>query len=243
MTVWINPAMGLPNYGGGDHAPTSAMGDSDGGNAGPAGGVPGEAPSDRMGRRLSPLAPLLRVLAAWGAILLGGSSLMLTGQLDWWGLYGERAVFATALGAAAFVVWYLGERSEAERRACWASIACALLALALFPAGTRLQFNAAVGLVHLGLCWQLLAWAAVARKAQKRGLWIIAAAVAVEALVIMPLAQLTAPDVACATGSRLACLYDAWVALALPALVTLLLALCWLNPILNALNGRRFGGR
>ena len=215
--------MAIPSQGGGDHAQTGPMG------------------GDR--RRERQIAPLIRVLAAWGAIFLAGSSLMLTGQLDWWGYYGERVVHAIALGAAGVIVWGLGERSGAERRACWAMLAFSLLALALAPGpGMRLEFNAAVALVHLGLCWQLLAWALVARKAQKHGLWIIAAGVAIEALVVMPLAQFMDVDAVCSTGSRLSCFYGAWVAVALPLLITLALIIGWLKPIERRLRDGR-GGR
>jgi hypothetical protein len=185
--------------------------------------------------RFRPLGPLYRVAAAWAALLLSGLSLSLTGQLDWGGLYGERAVFAVALGAAGFALWGLGERTNNERYACWMTLASSLLALALFPAGTRIEFNSGVWLVHLGLCWQLLAWARAARKAQARGLWIMAAGIAAEAFVAMPLAQFVDIDAVCATGSRMACFYGAYGAMALPAAVTVALVFLWLNPIDAAL--------
>jgi hypothetical protein len=192
----------------------------------------------RLGLWRGALGPLYRVAAAWGALLLSGLSLSLTGQLDWGGLYGERAVFAVALGAAGFALWCLGERTNNERHACWMTLASSLVALALFPAGSRIEFNSGVWLVHLGLCWQLVAWAMAARKAQARGLWIMAGGIATEAFVAMPLAQFVDMESACATGTRMACLYGAYGAMALPAAVTLALIVLWLNPIETALRKR-----
>ncbi len=191
----------------------------------------------RLGMEGRPLAPLFRAVAAWLALLVSGSSAALTGQLDWYGLYGERAVSAAALGIAGLALWYLGNRSDNERRAYWATLAASLLALALFPAGTRLEFAGGIWLVHLGLCWQLFAWAMAAHKTQRRGLLIMLGGIAAEAFVVMPVAQFMDMEAVCSTGTRLACLYDGWVAMALPAAVTLALLLLWLRPIERGLRG------
>lgn len=176
------------------------------------------------------------------ALLVSGASLALTGEFDLAGLYGERFVFAIELGAAGFALWGLGEMSGRERHACWFTLASAALSLALFPGGSRLEFYGAVWLVHIGLCWQLFAWARVARKAQARGLWIMLAGMACETFVILPIGQLTDVDAACVTagiGTRLTCLTGSgYVAMGLPALITVLLILFWLNPIERALRGR-----
>jgi hypothetical protein len=139
------------------------------------------------------------------------------------------------LGAAGFALWCLGERTNNERHACWMTLACSLLALALFPAGSRIEYNSGVWLTHLGLCWQLIAWAMAAHKAQARGLWIMAAGIAAEAFVAMPLAQFVDVEAVCATGTRMACLYGAYGAMALPAAVTVALIVLWLAPIETAL--------
>lgn len=190
-----------------------------------------------------PLGPVLHVTAACVALLVSGLSLSLTGQLDWGpGLYGERAVFAVALGAAGYALWLLGARTPSERRACWATLAASLLALGLFPAGSRLEFNAAILGVHLGLCWQLLAWAGAARKAPKLGLWILAAGMAVECVNII-VSQLAGIGITCSTATMAACLSGPFAPAIVPCLMLIALVLLWLNPIMRALDGRRLDGR
>lgn len=231
--------MGLSSTRGDDHAQTTAMGGHGRGGPGDTRRVPREAEPSGLGRRERPLNSICRVIVAWLALLLGGSSLMLTGQLDWWGLYGERAVFVLALAAASFTLWWLGERTSAERVACRAGLALCLVAFLLFPAGTRLQFNLiGIAPVHLALCAQLGAWDLASGRAARRGLWIIAGGMAIEALLVIPAAQLVAPDAVCATGTMLACLDGPFVAIMLPAAVTAALILCWLNPMAAALRGR-----
>ena len=85
---------------------------------------------------------------------------------------------------------------------------------------------------------QLGAWALASGRAARRGLWIIAGGMAIEALLVIPAAQLVAPDAVCATGTMLACLDGPFVAIMLPAAVTAALILCWLNPMAAALRGR-----
>ena len=186
-----------------------------------------------------PLHDLFRAALAWPLLAVTGSSLFLTGQLDWGpGVYGERAVFAAALGLSSCGLWWLGARSWAERTACGATLVLSATALALFIDTDRLQFNALIWLIHLGLCWQLVAWARQARKTPAKGLWIMAGGLAFEALVFIPVAQFTDPAAVCLTGSRLACVYDSYVAVALIGLITVLLVMLWLNPVAAAFRGR-----
>jgi hypothetical protein len=188
----------------------------------------------RLGLRRTPLTP---VVCAWRALLVRGCSLALTGNLDWSGLHGEKAVHATALGAAGFVLWGLGARTELERAACWITLACALFALGMFPFASRLGFYSAVWLIHCGLCLQLAAWLVAARKAQRWGLFIILGGMLIETVGILPLAQLQEVSAVCAalSGMRLTCVAgSATEAMALPAAITLLLAL-WLTLIERAL--------
>ncbi len=182
--------------------------------------------------------PLTRIALAWGALLTSGLSLALTGELDWYGLYGERAVFAAALGAAGVALWYLGERSDLERHTCWGTLAAMVLALALFPFASRVEFYSGVWLIHVGLCAQLFAWAAVARKAQRTGLVIMLGGMLIETLGILPAAQFDEVDTACVAGMRLTCMAGPYVAMALPGGVTAALIVLWLTPIETAVRDR-----
>lgn len=185
-----------------------------------------------------PLHDLFRAALAWPLLAVTGSSLFLTGQLDWGpGVYGERAVFAAALGLSSCGLWWLGERTGQERLAGHVTLAASGVAVAAFVDADRLQFNALIWLIHLGLCWQLVAWASAARKTQAKGLWIMAGGLAFEALVVIPVAQFTDPAAVCLTGSRLACVYDSYVAVAMVGLITVLLVWLWLNPIEAAVRG------
>jgi len=240
--------MGNPTIGGDDHAQTGPVGSDRWQHTGPTRGVSGEAEADRP-RRGNPLAPLWRVcgaLFAW----LGGLVAAFTGQLDWTiaghAMAGERFVFVLAVAGAAAAFWWLGERTEHERRACRFSLLAALVAFIAAPISFAhlspgwWAHQVPVWLLHVGLCLQLAAWASVARKAQRRGLWILFAGAACEAFVIFPIAQFKAVDAACTAGMRMTCEYGAFVAVALPAAaVTLALVLFWLNPIERGLRGRR----
>lgn len=226
MTTWANEPYLAAKTGGQGHEP-SHVGRR-------------RYPGADLGVRRKPLAPILCVGAAWGALLLSGLSLALTGEFSIGPLYGERMVFAAALGAASFALWGLGERTQAERIACLATLACSLLALALFPAGSRLEFYGAIGLVHAGLCAQLAAWAIAARKTQRVGLLIILAGMAAETFVILPIAQLRDVAADCTAGMRATCIAGSpFVGIALPLLITLALVLLWLRPLERRLRSGR----
>jgi hypothetical protein len=232
LTLWLNEPY-LRAKGGYGHDQTHVVGDTSG----------GVQPS--LGLRNEIARPVI----AWLVLLACGISAALTGQLDWTFLghpvAGERFPFAAGLGISSFALWMLGDRSGSERRACWFTLATAALAFVLAPISFEhlsagwWTYQTPVWLGHVGLCAQLLAWSAAARKPQKLGLRIMAAGLACEAFVILPVAWFVDVDAACKAGMAMTCATgSATVALALPAAVTLALVFLWLNPIETAVRGR-----
>jgi len=244
--------MGLPNRGEGANAQTTAMGGDRGRYPGADRVVQGQGAADRMGRR----NPLIRALVAWLALVVTGLIAAFTGQLDWvWfghPVAGERFPFVAGLALSAWVIGRLGRGSEPERRARNATLASVTMALLTAPIdfhhlslGWQAHQIAVFG-AHVGLCAQLLAWQAAARKAQgieTRGVAIMAAGMAIEAFGIFPVGQLANVDAACDAGMVLTCVSGSpFVAIALPLLITLALVLLWLRPLERRLHRGR-GGR
>ena len=236
MTALASRAQPPPNDRGGHDAQTHHRGF---GRSGSSGG------SGRLGRGDQPLAPVNRALVAWIILLAAGLAPALTGELTWHvagrELYGERFVFVGALLVASFALWTLGRRSDLERVATiWALLAGVL---AFVSAGyPRAVHQPCVWLLHLCMVLQLAAWWWAAG-IERRGVLIMAAGMAVETFLIFPLAQLAASDPACTAGMRLTCVGGSpFVAMAVPALVTLALVWWWLDPLMQRLGGGRFRG-
>lgn len=190
-----------------------------------------------------------RAIIAWGALLATGVIAALTGQLDWTLLghpvAGERFPFVAGLAASAWMIGQMGRRTHLERVARDATLVAAGLALLTAPISFEhmsigwLEHQLPVWGAHLGLCAQLTAWAAAARKtrgAEELGVWIMALGLGLEAMVVFPLAQLSDTDAACDAGMVMTCVAGSpEVAMALPALVTLALAFLWLGPLRDRL--------
>lgn len=236
MTVLASRAQPPPNDRGGDDAQTHHRGF---GRSGSSGG------SRRLGRGDQPLAPVNRALVAWVILLAAGLAPALTGELTWHlgdrELYGERFVFVGALLVASFALWVLGRRSDLERVATLGAIV-AWVAAFTTAASAREIHQPCVWLLHLALTLQLFVWWWAAG-IERRGVLIMAAGMAVETLLIFPAAQLAASDPACTAGMRLTCVGGSpFVAMAVPALVTLALVWWWLDPLMQRLGGGRFRG-
>lgn len=190
-----------------------------------------------------------RAVAAWCVLMGTGLVAALTGQLDWtWfghPVAGERFPFVIGLAISSLAVGFLGRRTYREWQARQATLLAAGLALLAAPISfEHLSLGWAahqlpVWGAHVGLCAQLLAWAGAARKArssEQLGVWIMAVGMAIEALVIFPIAQLVDIDTACGNGMRMTCAAGSpEVAMALPAAITLALVILWLGPIRDRL--------
>jgi hypothetical protein len=191
--------------------------------------------------------PLVPVCLAWAVLLVAGIIAALTGQIDITiagrDVAGERYPFVAGLAISGYAIWKLGAQTEMERAvALWLTTAPAFAASITIPISFEhlsagwWAYQAPVWLAHVGLCAQLLAWSAAARKAQKLGLYIMAAGLACEAFVILPVAWFVDTDAACKAGMAMTCATGSpAVAMALPAAVTVALILLWLNPIETAL--------
>jgi len=204
-----------------------------------------------MGRR----NPLIRALATWLVLFVTGLVAAFTGQWDWTlfghSVAGERFPFVAGLAVSAWAIGMAGRGSWIERETRNVTLFTAALALVAAPISFEHMssgwgiFQTEVWLTHVGLCLQLLAWWAAARKArgvETTGAMIMAVGMACEAFVIFPVAQLVDVDVACDAGMHLTCVSGSpFVAIALPLLITLALVLLWLRPLERRLRGGRGG--
>jgi hypothetical protein len=201
---------------------------------------------DAAGVRLrNPLAP---VCIAWLVLLATGLLAAFTGQIDLTLLghpiAGERFPFVAGLAASGLAIWGLGARTGCERQTCLATLAAACVAFIAAPidftqySAGWWSYQAFVWLAQIGLCLQLAAWAAAARKAQRLGLWIMCAGMGAEAFGLFPYQILSHRDAACAAGMVLTCMAGPFVAMALPALITLALMTLWLGPLHGRLERR-----
>ena len=177
-----------------------------------------------------------RVTFAWLALLAAGLSMALTGELDWSigsvSLYGEYVVEFLALGAAAFVVWACGQRSDSEWLAARLTIVAAVAAPMTVPLGAWAYWPAEA-LLHIGLCAQLAAWLSEAIRLRASEAWpvgLMLAGMAIETgglgwkmISTWLLAETLPPDCAADpdVGMWLSCAGSTVQAMALPMVITL----------------------
>lgn len=231
--------------GGGGHAATVAVARL-GGSV--PGGVPGagSAAGPRWWHALGAApAPIRNV---WVVFLVSLLSLApdFTGPLDLTiaghVMAGERFLFVPALAAWSFAIWWGGRRTDEERDACQAAMACAVLALFTAPISFEpgsagwLSHQLPVGVLQLCIALQLWQWSRFARM-EGLGVLIMLCGATLELLIFIAV-QSGGWDVACDAGLGLTCIEGPFVTDS-PAALELLGLILWSSWLLRRLDRGR----
>ena len=137
-----------------------------------------------------------------------------TGALDWTWLghpvAGERFLYVPGFIVWSFAVWWLGRRTEAERRWCLIALACGALSLLAAPLSFErgswgwAAYQAPLGVMQIAITTQLWLWAIFAR-IERPGVIILACCATAEFLIFVAV-QIIGWDKGCVIGLGLTCL-------------------------------------